>query len=108
MPDRHGNHGVTVNTLISGGCILSGTNASNSVFFSDVRVHSFCRIDHCVVLPDVTINRNVRLHRVVIDRGCVIPEGMVVGEDARWDAERFERTDNGIVLITKSMLEQLR
>ncbi|MEO9101692.1 MAG: glucose-1-phosphate adenylyltransferase [Burkholderiales bacterium] len=108
VPDRHGNHGVTVNTMISGGCILSGTNASNSVFFSDVRVHSFCRIDHCVILPDVTINRNVRLHRVVVDRGCVIPEGMVVGEDARWDAERFERTENGIVLITKPMLEQLK
>lgn len=107
VPDRNGRHGVTVNTLVSGGCILSGAHVSNSVFFSDVRVHSFCRIDQCVVLPEVTIHRNCRLSRVVIDRGCTIPEGLVVGEDAAQDAARFERTEAGIVLITPDMLKRL-
>ncbi|MEO8250405.1 MAG: glucose-1-phosphate adenylyltransferase, partial [Burkholderiales bacterium] len=79
-------------------------NVSNSVFFSDVRVHSFCRIDNAVVLPDVVIHRNCRLSKVVIDRGCVIPEGTIIGEDAEHDARRFERTDAGVVLITPSML----
>ena len=108
VPDRRGHHGVTVNTMVSGGCILSGTSVSGSVFFSDVRVHSFCRIDHCVVLPDVTIHRNCRLTKVVIDRNCEIPEGMVIGEDAALDGQRFERTDAGVVLVTKSMLENLK
>jgi glucose-1-phosphate adenylyltransferase len=60
-----------------------------------------------VALPDVTINRHCRLRKVVIDRGCVIPEGLVVGEDPVLDAERFERTEGGVVLITREMLEKL-
>jgi len=58
-------------------------------------------------LPDVTINRHCRLRKVVIDRGCVIPEGLVVGEDEVLDAQRFERTEGGVVLITRDMLAKL-
>ena len=107
IPDRNGSHGMTVNTLVSGGCIVSGSHVANSVFFSNVRIDSFCTIDQAVVLPTVTIERNCRLRKVVIDRGCTLPEGTVVGEDAAADAARFERTDAGVVLITRDMLARL-
>ena len=107
VPDANGSQGVAVNTLVSGGCIVSGSHVASSVLFSDVRVHSFCWINQAVVLPNVTIGRHCRLNRVVIDRGCEIPEGTVVGEDAALDAARFERTESGVVLITREMLAKL-
>ena len=107
IPDRNGSHGMTVNTIVSGGCIVSGAHVASSVFFSSVRVHSFCNIDQAVVLPNVTIERNCRLRKVVLDRGCVVPDGLVVGEDAVADAARFERTEGGVVLITREMLARL-
>jgi glucose-1-phosphate adenylyltransferase len=107
VPDIAGATGVTVNTVISGGCIVSGSNVAHSVLFSEVRIHSFCHIDQAVILPNVTVNRSCRLKRVVIDRGCDLPEGLVVGEDPILDAARFERTESGVVLITKEMLAKL-
>ena len=107
IPDRNGMHGMTVNTIVSGGCIISGSHVANTVFFSDVRVHSFCHIQDAVVLPGVTIPRNCRLRKVVIDRGCVLPESLVIGEDAALDAKRFERSEGGVVLITQPMLDRL-
>jgi glucose-1-phosphate adenylyltransferase len=77
------------------------------VLSSDVRVHSFCNINEAVLLPQVTIERSCRLRRVVIDRGCTIPEGTVIGENAQADAERFYRTENGIVLVTCEALEKI-
>jgi glucose-1-phosphate adenylyltransferase len=108
VPDKDGNNGVYVNTVVSGGCIVSGSYVARSVLFSEVRVHSDCRIVDAVVLPDVTIHRHCRLRKVVIDRGCVIPEGVVVGEDAVLDAKRFERSEGGVVLITRDALNQLK
>jgi len=105
--DIDGKNGVTVNTIVSGGCIVSGSQVSNSVLFSGVRIHSFCTVSEAVLLPDVEVGRGARLSKVVVDRGCVIPAGMVVGEDARADAERFERTDTGVVLVTREMLQRL-
>ena len=105
--DREGRHGMTVNTIVSGGCIVSGSKVSSSVLFSGVRIHSFCDINEAVLLPDVEVGRGARLNRVVVDRGCVIPDEMVIGEDADADAARFERTDNGVVLVTREMLKRL-
>ncbi len=107
IPDHSGAHGVAVNTIVSGGCIVSGSHITSAVFFSNVRVDSFCQIDQAVVLPGVRIGRNCRIRKVVIDRGCVLPEGLVVGEDAALDASRFERTEDGVVLITRDMLARL-
>jgi glucose-1-phosphate adenylyltransferase len=107
VPDINGATGVAVNTVISGGCIVSGSNVAHSVLFSEVRVHSFCQIEQAVLLPNVVVNRGCRLKRVVIDRGCELPAGLVVGEVAEHDAERFERTDGGVVLINKEMLAKL-
>lgn len=106
--DRDGKHGMTVNTIVSGGCIVSGSKVSSSVLFSGVRVHSFCEINEAVLLPDVEIGRACRLHRVVIDRACVLPEEMVIGEDPAADAARFERTEGGVVLVTREMLKRLQ
>ncbi len=108
VPDKDGNNGTYVNTVVSGGCIVSGSYVAHSVLFSEVRVHSDCQIDEAVVLPDVTINRHCRLRKVVIDRGCEIPEGLVVGDDAVLDAQRFERSEGGVVLITRDMLAKLK
>ena len=107
VQDADGKHGQAINTMVSGGCIVSGSIVSNSVLFSSVRVHSFCVIDQAVLLPEVTIGRGCRLSRVVVDRGCSVPEGLVIGEETVADAARFERTENGVVLVTKDMLNRL-
>jgi glucose-1-phosphate adenylyltransferase len=107
IPDRNGSHGMTVNTMVSGGCIVSGSHVANSVLFSNVRVHSFCNIDQAVILPGVTVERNCRLRKVVLDRGCTVPEGMIIGEDPVADGQRFERTETGIVLVTQEMIKNL-
>ncbi|MEJ7137154.1 glucose-1-phosphate adenylyltransferase [Amphibiibacter pelophylacis] len=107
VQDAYGKHGLAINTMVSGGCIVSGSTVSNSVLFSSVRIHSFCQVDQTVLLPDVIVNRSCRLRKVVVDRGCELPEGLVIGEDAELDAQRFERTANGVVLVTKPMLEKL-
>ncbi len=107
VQDAEGKHGQTINTMVSGGCIVSGSIVSNSVLFSSVRVHSYCVIDQAVILPDVTIGRGCRLSRVVLDRNCSLPEGLVIGEDPVADAARFERTENGVVLVTRDMINRL-
>jgi glucose-1-phosphate adenylyltransferase len=105
--DGNGPQGMIVNTIVSGGCIVSGSQVADSVFFSSVRVHPGCIIGRAVVLPDVNIGPRCQLRKVVIDRGCTLPEGLVVGEDAALDARRFERTEGGVVLITANMLARL-
>jgi glucose-1-phosphate adenylyltransferase len=105
--DIDGRRGLAVNSLVSGGCIVSGSHLSNSVLFSNVLVRSFSRIDQAVVLPDVQIGRGCRLSKVVIDRRCRVPEGLVIGEDPVLDAQRFYRTESGVVLVTRKMLEAL-
>ena len=107
VPDATGANGITVNTVISGGCIVSGSYVAHSVLFSEVRIHSFCHVDQAVLLPNVTLHRGCRLSRVVVDRNCEIPAGLVVGEDPLLDARRFERTESGVVLITRAMLAAL-
>ncbi|MGJ7491164.1 glucose-1-phosphate adenylyltransferase [Variovorax sp. ZT4R33] len=105
--DHDGKHGMTVNTIVSGGCIVSGSTVKDSVLFSNVRIHSFCQVHAAVLLPDVEVGRGARLSKVVVDRGCSIPEGLVIGEDAAADAARFERTEAGVVLVTREMLQRL-
>jgi glucose-1-phosphate adenylyltransferase len=105
--NEDGRRGMAVNSLVSGGCIVSGSTLSNSVLFSNVLVRSYCTIDQAVVLPDVKIGRGCRLSKVVIDRRCELPEGLVIGEDPELDAKRFHRSENGVVLVTRKMLQEL-
>ena len=107
VPDAHGLNGETSNVLISGGCIVIGSNIRRSVLFSNVRVESCCTVHEAVVMPDTVIGRGSRLSKVVIDRGCHIPDGTVIGEDADADAQRFHRSEGGVVLVTKEMLEKV-
>lgn len=107
VQDRSGSHGMTMNSLVSGGCIVSGSVVVHSVLFPRVRVNSFCTIDSSVLLPDVHIGRSCRLRRCIIDRACHIPEGMVIGENADEDSARFYRSEGGVVLVTREMLAKL-
>jgi len=98
--------GQAIESLVSGGCIVSGA-VYRSVLFSQVRVHSHSSVNWSVLLPGVQIGRRARVHRAVLDRDCVVPDGMVIGEDAAADAARFHRTESGIVLVTRDMLARL-
>jgi glucose-1-phosphate adenylyltransferase len=102
-PDRRG---IAIESTVSGGCIISGA-LYRSLLFSSCRVHSYSQVNWSVLLPSVVVGRNVRLNKVVIDRGCVLPDGLVVGEDAESDAQRFHRTEGGVTLITREMLALL-
>ena len=98
--------GVAIESLVSGGCIVSG-RVQSSLLFSGVRVHSKAIVEAAVVLPGAQIGRGARLRRVVIDCDCQIPPDLVVGEDPDHDARRFVRTDSGITLITGAMIDRL-
>jgi glucose-1-phosphate adenylyltransferase len=98
--------GMAIESLVSGGCIVSGA-VFRSVLFSVVRVHSYSSVNWSVLLPGVQVGRHARITRAVIDRDCVIPDGLVIGEDAAADAERFYRTESGITLVTRDMLRKL-
>jgi glucose-1-phosphate adenylyltransferase len=104
--DEQDRRGVALNSLVSGGCIISGAQVVRSLLFSNVRVNSFSLVEDSVVLPNVDIGRSCRIRRAVIDKGCRLPAQLVVGEDAEQDARRFYRTDGGITLITTDMLGQ--
>ena len=99
--------GQALNSLVSGGCIVSGAQLHNSLLFTGVKVHSHAQLEGAVVLPYVEIARSVRLRNVVVDRGVQIPSGLVVGEDTELDAQRFRRTEKGKVLITQAMIDRL-
>ena len=98
--------GVAIESLVSGGCIVSGT-VERSLLFSGVRVHSNAIVELGVVLPGAQIGRGARLHKVVVDRDCQVPPELVVGEDPEHDARRFVRSDNGVTLITQSMIDRI-
>jgi glucose-1-phosphate adenylyltransferase len=102
-PDRTG---VALDSLVSGGCIVSGSSVRRSLLFSNVHVHSYCKIEDSVVLPDTEVHRNVTLRKCVVDRYCVLPEGLEVGVDPVQDRQRFFVTDRGVTLITPEMLGQ--
>jgi len=103
-PNRRGE---AIESSVSAGCILSGS-VHNSLLFSNCRVHSYTQIQGAVLLPEVQVGRNARLTKVVVDRGCRIPDGLVVGEDPDDDARRFYRSEGGVTLITPRMLEKLQ
>ncbi|HEX9903363.1 MAG TPA: glucose-1-phosphate adenylyltransferase [Propylenella sp.] len=105
--DDEGRRGMAVDSLVSGGCIISGASLRRSLLFTGVHVHSFAKIEKAVIQPYVDVGRSARLSNVVVDRGVHIPEGLVVGEDPKRDAQRFRRTEQGICLITQPMIDRL-
>lgn len=103
-----GRNGVALSSIVSGGCIVSGAAVHNSILFSKVRVHSHAYLNEAVVLPEADIGEYAWLRKVVVDRGCRIPDGLVVGENPEEDARRFHRTPGGVTLISGPMLARLR
>ena len=104
--DEGERRGTAIDSLVSGGCIVSGSRVQHSLLFNDVRVNSYSLIEDSVILPNVSVGRHCRLRRAVVDKLCAIPEGLVVGEDAEADSKRFYRTESGVTLITPEMLGQ--
>ncbi|WP_394648062.1 glucose-1-phosphate adenylyltransferase [uncultured Sphingomonas sp.] len=105
--DEEGRRGQAVSSLVAGDTIISGANVHRSLVSTGVRAHSFSFLDEAVVLPYCKIGRNARLSKVVLDRGVIIPDGLVVGEDPVLDGHRFRRTDKGVCLITQPMIDRL-
>lgn len=102
--DDDDRRGMAVDSIVSPGCVVSGSLVRRSVLFNNVRVNSFCEVAEAVVLPDVDIGRHCRIRRAVIDRGCRIPPETIIGEDRELDAERFSVADGDIVVVTPDML----
>ena len=104
--DDDDRRGMALDSMVSGGCLISGATVRHSLLFSDVRVNSHAVLQDVVVLPNVKIGRHCRITKVVIDKWCELPEGMVIGEDPKHDAERFYVSPGGVVLVTPEMLGQ--
>ena len=102
-PDRRG---MAVDSMVSGGCIISGAEVRHSLLFSNVRVNSFSVVRDSVVLPEVNIGRHCRISKAIIDRGCHIPTNTVIGEDLEEDRKRFYVSPGGVVLVTPDVLGQ--
>ena len=105
--DVPGRRGEAISSLVSGGCIISGAALWRSLLFTNVRVHSWAKVNSSLILPGVDVGRHARISNAIIDSGVRIPAGLVVGEDPVEDARRFRRTDRGVVLVTQPMLDRL-
>jgi glucose-1-phosphate adenylyltransferase len=104
--DEDGRRGMAINSMVSGGCIISGAIVRESLLFSDVRVDERSRIERSVILPHVEIGKGCSVIGAIIDEGCVITDGMQIGVDRGADAHRFDVTDKGVVLVTAGMLRR--
>lgn len=100
--------GAAVNSLICEGCVVMGALVKNSVMCTNVVANEQTHIVDSVILPDCTIGKNCSLRRVVLDRHCVVPDGMVIGYDLAEDARRFKVSESDVVLVTQSMLDALQ
>jgi glucose-1-phosphate adenylyltransferase len=99
--------GMATDSMVSGGCLISGAKLNRTLLFSNVQANSFSEIEDSVILPEANIGRHARIRRAIIDRGCDIPEGMQIGYDVEQDrAAGFTVSDGGVVLVTPGMLDQ--
>ncbi|NOT84099.1 MAG: glucose-1-phosphate adenylyltransferase [Methylococcaceae bacterium] len=106
--DDEDRRGVAIDSMVSGGCVVSGATVKHSLLFSNVRVNSYTTVVDSVVLPEVTIGRHCRITKTIIDKGCNIPEGTIIGADPVADAKKFHVSPGGVVLVTPDMLGQAR
>ena len=103
--DEDGRRGMAVNSMVTGGCIISGAYVTNSLLSTGVRIDEHSRVEYSVLLPGVTVGRDCQLRRCIMDEQCVVPDGMRIGHDAYADAKRFYVTKGGVVLVTPDMLK---
>lgn len=104
--DDEGRRGMAVDSMVAGGCVVSGSLVRHSVLFSNVRVHSFCEVEDSVIFPGVDIARHCKVKNAILDRGCQLPEGTEIGFNLKEDRKRFHVSENGVVLVTPEMLGQ--
>jgi glucose-1-phosphate adenylyltransferase len=104
--DDDDRRGMAVDSMVSGGCIISGSEVRHSLLFSNVRVNSYSHVQDSVILPEVNIGRHCRIRRAVIDKGCNVPAKTIIGEDPEEDKERFYITPGGVALVTPDTLGQ--
>lgn len=105
--DDEARRGMAVDSMVSSGCVISGARVRHSLLFSNVRINSYAYIEDSVLLPDVDVGRNCKIRRSIVDRGCRLPEGLILGRDPQADAERgFYVSEGGVTLVTPEMLDQ--
>jgi glucose-1-phosphate adenylyltransferase len=93
--------GKALDSVISAGCIISGSQVVGSVLCPNVRVHSFCQIEESILMPGVRVGRHARLRRVIVDRDVTIPRGACIGYNAEEDRKRHTVSDRGVVVVTR-------
>jgi glucose-1-phosphate adenylyltransferase len=106
--DEEGRRGMAVNSMVSGGCIISGAHVNQSLLFSNVRVDERSYVERSVIFPDVRIGAGCVIKRAIIDTGGIVPPGLQIGVDREEDARRFYISEKGVVLVTRDMLAKLR
>jgi glucose-1-phosphate adenylyltransferase len=104
--DDDDRRGMAVDSMVSGGCVISGAEVRHSLLFSNVRVNSYSKVRDSVILPDVNVGRHCRITKAVIDKGCHIPPNTVIGENPEEDRKRFYVSPGGVVLVTPDALGQ--
>jgi glucose-1-phosphate adenylyltransferase len=102
--DSDKRRGQAVDSMVSGGCVISGSKVRHSLLFSNVRVNSYTILQDTIVLPEVNIGRHCRITRAILEKGCEIPEGTIIGENRAEDEKRFHVSPGGVVLVTPDML----
>ncbi len=104
--DEEGRRGEAINSLVSGGCIISGGTVRESLLFSNSRVQERSHVYRSVLLPNVHVGRDCRISKAILDEGCDVPDGSRIGLDLAADAKRFHVTERGVVLVTPEMLTE--
>ena len=104
--DDHDRRGIAVDSLVSGGCIIAGATVCRSVVFSSVRMEPHAKVNESVILPEVEIGEGCHIHKAIIDKGCKIPPGTVIGVNHEEDAQKYYVSPKGITLVTPDMLGQ--
>jgi glucose-1-phosphate adenylyltransferase len=104
--DDEGRRGMAVDSMVAGGCIVSGSGVRHSLLFSNVHIHSYSEVEDSVIFPEVQIGRHCTIRKAVIDKGCIIPPDTRIGVDPEEDAGRFHVSPGGVVLVTPEMLGQ--
>jgi glucose-1-phosphate adenylyltransferase len=104
--DDEGRRGMAVDSMVAGGSIISGSSVHHSMLFSNVHVHSYCKIEDSVIFPEVEIGRGSEIKKAVIDKGCILPPNTRIGVDPEEDARRFHISERGVALVTPEMLGQ--
>ena len=105
--DDQDRHGMAVNSMVSGGCIVSGAHVNQSLMFSNVRIEERTYVEGSVIFPDVRIGSGCTIKRAIIDTGAIVPNGTVIGVDPQDDARRFYMSEKGVALVTRDMLAKL-